>query len=189
MTAWELPTQIEVGGDLWDIRYDYKAILDILVCMVDPEYDDCKGEILLTIFYVDFESMSPDLYQEAYDKAVEFIDCGIKQDSHNSPRLMDWEQDAPILIPAINKALGYEVRGKEIHWWTFLSGYMEIGEGLYSNIISIRSKQAKGKKLENYEREFLKENKSLILLKKRVTEEEQREIDAEKQALKELLGG
>ena len=39
---------------------------------------------------------------------------------------------------------------------------MGIGEGLFSNIVRIRHKKAKGKKLEKYEQEFYKENKSLI---------------------------
>ena len=49
-----------------------------------------------------------------------------------------------------------------MHLWTFIGAYMEIGEGLFSNIIHIRQKKAKGKKLEKWEQEFYKENKSLI---------------------------
>ena len=47
-----------------------------------------------------------------------------------------------------------------LHWWTFLGAYMEIGESLFSQILSVRMKKAKGKKLEDWEREFYKENKT-----------------------------
>ena len=93
----------------------------------------------------------------------EFIDNGVC-DKKNNPKTMDWEQDANILIPEINKILGYEVRNPSVktHWWTFLGAYMGISESLFSNVVRIRYKKAKGKKLEKYEQEFYKENKSLI---------------------------
>ena len=121
--------------------------------------------------------------QEALDKVVEFIDMGITEDS-KKPKTMDWEQDAPILIPAINKVLNCEIRAeKYIHWWTFLGAYMGIGESLFSNIVSIRQKKAKGKKLDKWEMEFYKENKSLIDFKQK----DQRS-DEEKEMLRDYFG-
>ena len=106
-------------------------------------------------------------WQEAIDKVSEFIDMGISEDA-NKPKSMDWEQDAPILIPAINRVLNCEIRAqKYMHWWTFLGAYMEIGESLFSNVVHIRQKKAKGKKLEKWELDFYKENKSLIDFKQK----------------------
>lgn len=61
---------------------------------------------------------------------------------------------------------------------------MEIGEGLFSSVISIRNKKAKGEKLEKYERTFYRENKKLIDFEKRYSEEELQE----QERLKALLG-
>ena len=49
-----------------------------------------------------------------------------------------------------------------MHWWTFL-GYFESvdNESLWSFILSIRQKRAKGKKLEKYEQEFYSKNIAL----------------------------
>lgn len=185
MDAWKLPTSLEIGGIVWDIRTDFKAILDILKYFNDPNYtDDEKWEICLDILFVDFEKMNPSDYQEAMKKATEFIDMGIEDDCSFKPRIMDWEQDAPIIIPSINKVLGKEIRAVDLHWWTFLSAYMEIGEGLFSEVISIRSKKAKGKKLEKYEKEFYRENRNIVDLAKKYTDEE---IE-EQERLKALLG-
>ena len=105
------------------------------------------------------------------------------------PTLMDWEQDAPLIIPAINKVLGREIRAdKYMHWWTFLSAYMEIGECSFTHIINIRDKKAKGKKLEKWELEYIQEHKEIVLLKEKLTEKEQLEREAEKNAVNELLG-
>ena len=98
---------------------------------------------------------------------------------------MDWEQDEEIMFPAINKVAGFETRsGKYIHWWTFVGYYMEISEGVFSNVVSLRIKKAKGKPLEKWEREFWSANKSICVLKPRLTVAEQ----AEKEKLENLLG-
>jgi len=98
---------------------------------------------------------------------------------------MDWEQDENILFPAINKVAGFETRSIEyLHWWTFLGYYMEISEGVFSHVLSIRMKKAKGKKLEKWEREFWSSNKSICVLREKISEEEK----AERDRLNALLG-
>ena len=169
-SAWEFPTSLNVGGVDYEIRTDYRAVLDVLTALNDPELTDSdpqmtaymQSRVVLEIMFPDCDSIPTEHIQEALNKVVEFIDMGIS-DERSKPKTMDWEQDAPILIPAINKVLNCEIRAqKYIHWWTFLGAYMEIGESLFSNIIHIRQKKAKGKKLEKWEQEFYKENKSLI---------------------------
>lgn len=174
MSAWNLPTTLCVGGEEWKIRTDFHAILDILKYFNDPDYEpDEKWEVCLTILYEDYDNMPYALKEEAAKKAIDFIDMGIKDDGRKRPCLMDWEQDAPVLIPAINRVLGKEVRTPEyLHWWTFLGAYMEIGESLFSEVLNIRQKKSKGKKLEKYEQEFYRENRGLIDLQKKYTEEE-----------------
>lgn len=185
-TPWELPTSLTVGGEEWKIRTDFRAVLDILKYFADPEYEqDEKWEICFDILYEDFEQMPHYLHEEAAKQAVEFIDKGIKDDGKQKPTLMDWEHDAEVIIPAINRVTGKEVRSVEyMHWWTFLGAYMEIGECLFSHIISIRSKRAKGKKLEIWEQEFVRDNKELIELKRKKPERSAEE----KAALDELFG-
>lgn len=170
MNAWNFPTSLNIGGVEYEIRTDYRVILDLLMALNDPELSDSdnkmsaymKSRVILEIMFPDWDNIPQEHIQEALDKVSEFIDMGIGDDS-KKPKTMDWEQDAPIIIPAINKVLNKEIRAeKYMHWWTFLGAYMEIGEGLFSNVIHIRQKKAKGKKLEKWEQDFYKENKSLI---------------------------
>lgn len=179
MNAWELPTSLSVGGQEWKIRTDFRAVLDILKYFADPEYEpDEQWAICLDILYEDFEQIPPYLHEEAAKQAVEFIDMGIKDNGKKKPTLMNWEHDAPIIIPAINKEAGMEVRAVPyMHWHTFLGHYMSIGESLYAHVISIRAKRAKGKKLEKWEEEFCKDNKTLIDLQNKSRERSQEEKD------------
>lgn len=184
MTAWELPTSLEVGGTDYPINTDYRAVLDILKYYNDPNYDaDEKQMICIGILYGGLQRIPPSLWGEALKKAFEFIDMGITDDSRR-PKTMDWEQDAPLIIPAVNKVLGEEVRAKKYtHWWTFLGAYMGIGESLFSSVLNIRMKKIKKKKLEKHEQEFYRENKNLVDLKKKYSEEE---IEEQKRLIAEF---
>lgn len=188
MNLYELPTELEIKGNRYKIRSDYRAILDILKAQNDPELDpDTRTYVLLNIFYPEWRSIPPSDLEEAIMAAVEFIDCGNKEeDGRKRPVLMDWQQDAGLIIPAINNVAKMEVRSVPyMHWWTFLGYYMSIGESLFSDVLNIRAKRAKGKKLEKYEKEFERENRDIISLKKKETDEER----AEREYLEQWLGG
>lgn len=195
MYAWKLPTSLYVGGRDYKIRTDYRVILDILAAMNDPDIfepgmteDEMQVEKVLTmlqILYIDFDGMPPSDWKEAAEKACDFIDCGIKDDGTPKPRLMDWEQDAPIIVPAVNKVCKTDIRSvKYMHWWTFFGYYMEIGECMLSTVVSIRDKKRRGKKLEKWEQEFYRSNKKLVDLKAKKIERS----EEEKEALRELFG-
>lgn len=191
MSAWEFPTSLNIGGVEYEIRTDYRVILDLLSALNDSELSDSNKEItaymqsrvILEIMFLEYQKIPQEHMQEALDKVAEFIDMGIGDDS-KKPKMMDWEQDAPIIIPSINKVLNKEIRAeKYIHWWTFLGAYMEIGEGLFSNVIHIRQKKIKGKKLEKWEQEFYKDNKHLIDF-----QQKEKRSNEEKEMLRDYFG-
>ena len=191
MNVWSFPASLDIGGVEYEIRTDYRVILDLLMALNDPELNDSdnkvsaymQSRVILEIMFPDCDNIPQEHIQEALDKVAEFIDMGIGDDS-KKPKTMDWEQDAPIIIPAINKVLNKEIRAeKYMHWWTFLGAYMEIGEGLFSNIIHIRQKKAKGKKLEKWEQDFYKENKSLIDF-----QHKEKRSNEEKEMLRDYFG-
>ena len=100
MDAWSLPTSLNVAGKEYPIRSDYRVVLDILQCMNDPEIfepdmteDEKRAEqviSMLSILYIDFDDMPPAEWEEASEKACEFIDCGFSEDTKRKrPKLMD----------------------------------------------------------------------------------------------------
>ena len=167
MIGYNLPTSIDVGGIQREIRSDFRAVLDVLAAMSDPELDDIsKTSIMVQIIYPKWEEIRPEYLDEAARKACEFIDCGNSSDGKKKPRLIDWEQDAALIVPAVNHIAGKEIRSMEyLHWWTFLGYFMEIGESTISTVIHIRSKKAKGKKLEKWEQDFYRENRDIVNFK------------------------
>ena len=189
ISAFKLPYSLNIGGIDYEIRTNYEDILNLLIALNDPDFTKESKEVYsyiqtmltLKIMFPEYKKIPKEHIEEALKKAYAFIDMGILDDGNKKQKIMDWKKDAAIFIPPINKSLGYEIRNpnKETHWWTFLSAYMEIGESLFSNIIHIRNKKQKHKKLDKLEEEFYKENKNLIDLEKKSqrSEEEKKNLD------------
>lgn len=183
---WQLPTSIELSGREYDIRTDYRAILDIFKAIEDKELSEQeKAEIMLKILYIDWQEIPQRDLQTALEKGREFIDCGISGEERKGVALMNWEKDSPIIAPAINKSAGMDVRSvKYMHWWTFMAAYMEIHDSMFNQVVQIRQKRSKKQKLETWEREFYQSNKKLIDLE----ETDRGRSKEEANALRELFG-
>lgn len=187
---YSLPKTVIIGEQELGIRYDFRVILEIITMLQDADLEQGdKAQALLQMFYMEPEKITD--ANTAIKECFRFIDMGDKPEK-KAPKTMDWEKDFEYIIAPINRVLGYEARAVEynpetnqggLHWWTFMSAYMEIGgDCLFSQIVSIRDKQARGKKLEKYEREWMNRNKDLIILKNKYSE-------AEDELLTEWIGG
>lgn len=179
MNAYQLPIFLNIQGTNYPIRSDFRDILNILIAMSDPDMESWeKQEIMFRIIYPDWKAIPFGAFNVACEKAVEFIDYTVP-DSRPKPRTMDWKQDAAIIIPAVNKVAGKEVRAVEyLHWWTFMGYFMEIEDGMFSQVLSIRQKKAKRKKLEKWEKEFERNNAVLVKLQKKESLEQRREKES-----------
>lgn len=178
MSMYDLPTSVELGGEEYKIRSDYRAILDICMALTDPDLDsENKVHEMLTIFYVD--EVPVELWNEAIQKCTWFINCGNTDTGKKRPKLMDWKQDFSYIVAPINRVLGGEIRALEyLHWWSFISAYYEIGDCLFAQIVRIRNLKAKGKLKDKADKEWYRDNRDLVDLKTTYSE-------AEKDLLKE----
>lgn len=174
MNAYDLPTSLTIGEVAYPIRYNWRAVMDILAACADPALDDeAKAYCMLRILFPTLEEIPEERLQEACQKASAFIDCGQTNDGKAKPRMIDWQQDASIIMPEVNKVAGYEIRmDPNIHWWTFFGWFMGIGDGLFATVLHLRAKRSKGKKLEKWEQEFYQVNKSIVDFHTQETEED-----------------
>jgi len=176
---YELPTSVTVCDVEYEIRSDYRAVLDICTALSDPELSDQERALVtLQIFYPAFDEMPREHYEEAIRKCFWFISCGEENHGKSGPRLVDWEKDFRFIVSPVNRVLGTEIRSLDyLHWWTFVSAYYEIGDCMFAQIVRIREKLAKGKPLDKADREWYRKNRDIVDLKPIYT-------DAEKETLK-----
>lgn len=185
MDLWSLPTTANIGGKEYEIRTDFREVLQIIKGFTNPDIPEwVRWHIAVASFFVG--DIPTDCMREAMEFLTNFISYSDdKTETKPGPILMDWDQDAKEIVADVNKVAGKEVRALPyLHWWTFLSYFHAIGEGQFSTIVSIRSKLKRGKSLEKWEQEFYRENKERVDLKQRYSSEE----IAEQKRLKALLG-
>ena len=169
---YQLPTTVEIDGKEYKILSDYRAVLDILEVLGDANLTQAdKIACILTIFYPELPPI--DKYEEAVKQCFRFINMNEEETEKSAVKLMDWSQDILYVIPPINRVLGKEIRSLEyLHWWTFLAAYYEIGECLFSQIVSIRSKKIKGMPLEKWEKQWYREHREMVDFKTKYSEAE-----------------
>ena len=183
MELYQLPTRACIGNREYGLHTDFRVVLKILQTLEDPELPEVlRWRVALGLFFdspVPFENR-----QEAMEYLADFLRCG-QPESRPGPKLLDWRQDAPAIISGVNAAAGCEVRAlKNVHWWTFLSWFHAMPPGQLSTVVSLRDKLSRGKPLEAWEKEFYRENKQAVDLKRPETEAER----AEKERLNQMLG-
>ena len=181
---WDLPIAVEINGKSHPIRNkcDYRVVLDVICALNDNELtEEEKVKCALFIFYEDISAI--DDFDAAIKEMFRIINGGEEQEEsqEQKPQLMDWQHDFTQLAPPISRVLGYDVRtpDKYTHWYSFLGGYMEIGECTFSTIVSIRSKRAKGKKLDKWEEEYIREHRKMVELPRKLTAEEEEFLNSD----------
>lgn len=177
---YNLPEKLSVGNAVYKIRCDFRDALTAFEAINDADLSETEKAIaVLFVIYPDFENMPSEQWQDALKAAMAFLNCGKESKAAGTgPKLMDWEQDFPYIIAAVNKVCGRDVRAeKHFHWWSFMAAYNEIGDCLFAQIVRIRDKKAKGKKLDKEEQEWYKHNRDIVDLKPRRSREEQEWID------------
>lgn len=173
MIEYDLPTSVTVAGEDYAVRTDFRAILDIIVALQDPDLtDEDRAAVALGIFYED--AIPADL-QEALNRCFWFISGGgeEKQSDKPAPRLVDWEKDFRWIASPISRMLGHDLRAVKMHWWTFLAYYYEIGDCTFAQIVRVRSAKVQGKKLDKADREWLRKNEDLVYIEQKYSQEEE----------------
>ena len=172
-----LPTSLQVYEKQYEIRSDYRAVLDIILAINDEDLtDNEKMTVALEIFYPDHEEIPFEHCQEALRQCFWFINGGKHEDPNQtkSARLVDWEKDFRYIVSPVNRVLGFEIRAVEyLHWWTFIGAYMEIGgDCTFAQIIRIRNAKASGRALDKQDQEWYAKNRDLVDIKNTYTKED-----------------
>lgn len=184
ISGWTLPRSAVIGGRTYPIHPDYRDVLEIFSYLEDPELPEAvRWHIALALFYEG--QIPPENRQEALEYLARFLNGGQSEPDRPAPKLLDWQQDAAAIVADVNRVAGQEIRALPfLHWWSFLAFFHAIGQGQLSAIVTIRDKLRRGRPLEAWEKEFYRENKHRIDLKKRYSPQEL----AHQQQLQQLLG-
>jgi len=187
MFEYELPTSVILNNTAHAIRRDgdFRMVLDCFRLLQDAELEEDERILACLVVFYDGLNDINDIQQlgdieEAVKQMFSFFNCGQEETPglKAEAKVIDWDKDALMIISAINNVAGKEIRAeKYLHWWTFMSYYMAIGECTLATVVNIRRKIIKGKKLEKYEQEYVNSNPELFKRNDNFTKEEQEFLD------------
>ena len=166
---YELPTTVTVNDKTYTIREkgDFRMVLSCFQLLNDVEMSEQERIFaLLLVFYEEFNDFEDilevpeDDLKSLVNEAFSFFNCGREHaPGETNYKTIDWEQDSQLISSAVNKVAGKEIRAETyLHWWTFMGYFNAVGESALATVVGIRTKIAKGKKLEKYEQEFRRDN-------------------------------
>lgn len=182
-SLYTLPREKVLGTQRFSLSTDFRQVLRIITVLEDPDLPEyIRWLTALNLFY------EPEVPEESRREAMEYLAAFLsagEQSAQPGPKLIDWQQDAPAIISGVNKVAGQEVRALPyVHWWTFLSWFHGIEGGALATLVSIRDKLARGKKLDDWEKDYYRQNKAKVELKKRYCARELEEQNRLKAMLK-----
>ena len=169
MDKYRLPKSTIIAGKEVPFASDFRDILYLFQILNDPDLLEHERVLLAAENFYETDDYLEDI-QTALSDMMEFIRGGTEEPKTSSKKpLYDWDKDYDIIVSPINRVLGKDVRGMEyLHWWTFLSAFMEIGECTFNTFVAIRDKKNRNVKLEKWEERIYRENKDRIVLTKKV---------------------
>ncbi len=175
MTGFSLPREAVIEGKTYGLHTDFREILEIFSYLEDPDLPEfIRWQVAMTLFYGG--PLEDAHFQKGAEYFAWFVSGGREEKGSPGPKLLDWEQDAHMIVADVNKVAGREIRELPyVHWWTFLSWFHGIGEGQLSTVVSIRQKKQEGKKLSDWEMDFYRRNKGLVDLPEKLSREEREE--------------
>ena len=153
-----LPTKIKVNNNLYDINYDYRTIINILLAFEDDELtNDEQIYIMLKKLYKD-EVIEKDI-EEAIIKGFKFIDLGKEhKESKSQQRLYSFKKDGNYIFTGINSTHGIDIeKDANLHWWKFMSFFMDMSsECTFGELIYYRKRKQEGKLTEEEKKNYQK---------------------------------
>jgi len=158
------PTSVEIDGKSYELNTDFRTCLKIILAFEDN--DLCAAEkyaVMLNNLYKEL----PKNTKKAVVEAIKFLDKGNSSDEQETPiRLFSYNQDADFIFAAFRQTHGIDLEISEMHWWKFVTLFMDIGsDTVFSNLVSLRKRIKTGRATKE-ERKLARELGDMFELEK-----------------------
>ena len=156
----KLPTKIKVNGKIYDINYDYRINLNIILAFEDEDllYEEQLYVLIKSLYK---EEIPGEDLEEAVMKGIKFLNCGeeSKQDTKiKKPRVYSFSKDGNYIFTGINQTHHIDIEEKEtLHWWKFMSLFMDMStDCMFGELMYYRTRKQEGKLTEEEKKNYKK---------------------------------
>lgn len=155
----KLPTKIKVNEHIYEINYDYRTIIKILLAFEDEDLTN-EEKIYVMIKNIYKKDIPDEDMEEAINKAIKFIDCGQEYNDtkKSSPRIYSFKKDANYIFSGINSTHHIDLDEKfDLHWWKFISFFMDMSsECMFGELVYYRKRKLEGKLTDEEKKQYEK---------------------------------
>ncbi|MBV5322621.1 MAG: hypothetical protein JZU60_02150 [Ilumatobacteraceae bacterium] len=124
----------------YPINSDYRTALAIILAFEDETLTGYEQQaILLSNLYDDIPSNT----QAAINQANKFLNGGktSEDEPQSALRLYSFSKDAGYIFAAFRQTHGIDLQKADLHWWEFLTLFMDLGaDTTFVNLIGLRKR-------------------------------------------------
>lgn len=161
----KLPTKIKVNDNIYNINYDFRTVINIILAFEDKELTNAE-QVYIMIKNLYKEEVRPEDRMEAMKKALKFIDGGTEPELENDikpKRIYSFKKDGNYIFSGINQTHHINLSENEnMHWWVFLSFFMDMSTDCTFGELIYYRKRKNENKLTKEEKEQYKKIKKLV---------------------------
>jgi hypothetical protein len=141
------PESLTINGHEISIDTNFKTCLLIMLAFEDNGLTAVEKQIVMLDNL--YQRAIPEGYAgEAIEKAVWFLDGGQTSESGGgfSPRVYSFSKDDRLIYAAFRQTHGIDLHSVELHWWQFISLFMDLGsDSVFCSLVGLRKRVKTGK--------------------------------------------
>ena len=138
-----LPTEIIINGGEYAVNSDFRSCLKIILACEDNELTPQEKQIVLLSNL--YETLPQDIPQ-AIEQAYIFLNGGKPHEEDTQPyRLYSFDRDASFIFAAFKQTHGIDLTKDDLHWWSFLALFMDLGQDTtFCQLVGLRKRVKNG---------------------------------------------
>lgn len=139
----DLPTTVHIDTTEYPINSDFRTCLRVVIALED---NDLTAQEKQMIVLANLYSVVPNDVQAAMREAQLFLNGGKEYQESDSPRVVSFEKDAPLIYSAFCQTHGIDLSHANLHWWQFLALMQGLdNESNFRQLVSLRLRVRSGK--------------------------------------------
>lgn len=156
------PETVTINTTEYRLNTDFRACLKIIMAFEDNELTPQEKQLILL---GNLYSVVPNDLNAALDRANWFLNGG-KEDANinteENPRVYSFAKDGNFIYAAFRQTHGIDLATAQLHWWTFLALFMDLGQDTTFCQLTALRKRLKTGKASKEERAAAREMGSMI---------------------------
>lgn len=135
----ELPNLLLVNGKEYEINTDFRYALSVILAFEDKGLTiHEKAMVMLQNIY----KVIPEDIEQAVKQCQIYLNAGEEEtDNEPSKRLYSFAHDGNLIYAAFRATHGVDLSTIKMHWWAFLSLFMDLGQNTtFCQLTSLRKR-------------------------------------------------